>query len=129
MQRFRLPFGLRAVPARRSIVVERRRATFDFQYSLGWVQTRARQFPHQTWAVFDADAVPFRDGEFDALFAGEMVEHVPDVRRTLREWWRVLKPGGVAVITTPNRERLVALAEGLESLQPRPSQTNCPTAH
>ena len=75
-------------------------------------------------AVFDADAVPFRDGEFDALFAGEIIEHVTDVRReALREWWRVLKPGGVAVITTPNRERLVALADGLgESVQPRSSQ-------
>ena len=37
-----------------------------------------------------------------------------DVRRTLHEWWRVLKPGGVAIITTPNKERLVALADGLE---------------
>ena len=37
MQRFRLPFGLRAVPVRRSIVVERRRASLDFLYSLGSV--------------------------------------------------------------------------------------------
>ena len=83
--------------------------------NFGWVQSRATKFPHQSWTVFDADAVPFRDGEFDALFAGEIIEHVTDVRRALREWWRVLKPGGVAVITTPNRERLVALADGLES--------------
>ncbi|MGH9331033.1 MAG: hypothetical protein ACRD09_11355, partial [Vicinamibacterales bacterium] len=32
----------------------------------------------------------------------------------LREWARVLKPGGVAIITTPNRRRLVARADGLE---------------
>ena len=58
-------------------------ASFPFHvYSgdlnLGWVRSRARKFPHQTWAVFDADAVPFRDGEFDALFAGEIIEHVTD---------------------------------------------------
>ena len=79
------------------------------------VHARAREVPHQEWAVFDAAAVPFRDGQFDALFAGEIIEHVPDVRQTLREWWRVLRPGGVAIITTPNRERLVAFADGLEA--------------
>ena len=78
------------------------------------VHARAVQIPHQQWAVFDAAAVPFRDAEFDALFAGEVIEHVTDVRETLHEWWRVLKPGGVAIITTPNKERLVALADGLE---------------
>ena len=78
------------------------------------VRVRAGEVPQQTWAVFDAAAVPFRDGQFDGLFAGEVIEHVTDVRRTLHEWWRVLKPGGVAIITTPNKERLVALADGLE---------------
>ena len=58
------------------------------------VHTRAREVPHQRWSVFDAAAIPFRDGQFDALFAGEVIEHVTDVRATLGEWWRVLKPGG-----------------------------------
>ena len=93
---------------------------FDFQVfsgdlNYGSVAARAREVPHQTWAVFDAAAVPFLDARFDGLFAGEIIEHVPDVRQTLREWWRVLKPGGVAIITTPNRERLVAVADGLEA--------------
>ncbi|MCY4075157.1 MAG: class I SAM-dependent methyltransferase, partial [Acidobacteria bacterium] len=92
---------------------------YDFQVVAGdlnsdSVHPRAREVPHQQWAVFDAAAVPFRDAQFDALFAGEIIEHVTDVRQTLREWWRVLRPGGVAIITTPNRERLVAVADGLE---------------
>ena len=78
------------------------------------VRVRAGEVPQQSWAVFDAAAVPFRDAQFDALFAGEVIEHVPDVHRTLHEWWRVLKPGGIAIITTPNKERLVAVADGLE---------------
>ena len=95
-------------------------ASFDFKVYSGdlnyeSVHSRAADVPQQAWAVFDAAAVPFRDAEFDGLFAGEIIEHVPDPRQTLREWWRVLKPGGVAIITTPNRERLVAVADGLES--------------
>ena len=78
------------------------------------VHARAVEVPHQAWGVFDAAAVPFQDGQFDAVFAGEVIEHVIDVRQTLREWWRVLKLGGVAIITTPNKERLVAVADGVE---------------
>ena len=78
------------------------------------VHARAVEVPHQAWGVFDAAAVPFQDGQFDAVFAGEVIEHVIDVRQTLREWWRVLKPGGVAIITTPNKKRLVAVADGVE---------------
>ncbi len=94
--------------------------SFDFKVYSGdlnpdSILARAVEVPHQKWAIFDAAAVPFRDAQFDGLFAGEIIEHVPDARQTLREWWRVLKPGGVAIITTPNRKRLVAVADGLES--------------
>jgi SAM-dependent methyltransferase len=78
------------------------------------VRDRAGEVPHQRWAVFDASQLPFADGQFDALFAGEVIEHVPDATATLREWWRVLKPGGVAIVTTPNRERMVARANRME---------------
>ncbi|WP_300464816.1 class I SAM-dependent methyltransferase, partial [uncultured Nocardioides sp.] len=47
----------------------------------------------QQWLVCDADHAPFADQQFDALFAGEIIEHMPDVPATLAEWYRVLKPG------------------------------------
>ena len=78
------------------------------------VRTRAGEVPEQLWAVFDADRLPFADQQFDALFAGEIIEHMPDVGVTLTEWRRVLKPGGVVIITTPNRERLLAVADRRE---------------
>jgi SAM-dependent methyltransferase len=78
------------------------------------VRDRSRQVPHQRWAVFDASQLPFADAQFHALFAGEVIEHVPDAAATLREWRRVLKPGGVAIVTTPNRRRLVSRANRME---------------
>lgn len=78
------------------------------------VRSRAAECLEQRWAVFDASALPFRTGEFDALFAGEVIEHVAEVEATLREWHRVLKPSGIAIITTPNRDRLVSIADRVE---------------
>jgi SAM-dependent methyltransferase len=57
--------------------------------------------------VCDAADFPFRDGEFDGLFAGEILEHVVDPVAALREWKRVVKGGGVLIVTTPNRDRLI----------------------
>ena len=54
----------------------------------------------------DIQALPFRDGAFDAIKATEILEHVPDVDRALAECRRVLRPGGHLVITVPFLERL-----------------------
>ena len=78
------------------------------------VRTRAGEIPEQQWVVFDADRLPFADDQFDAVFAGEIIEHMPDVAVTLAEWRRVLKPGGVVIVTTPNRARLLAVADRRE---------------
>jgi ubiquinone/menaquinone biosynthesis C-methylase UbiE len=54
--------------------------------------------------VAPAEALPFADGEFDAVSAYSFIDHVADVAAVLREMARVLKPGGIAYIDlVPNR--------------------------
>lgn len=45
------------------------------------------------------------DGEADLVFAGEVIEHLwpDDVAGFLAEAWRVLRPGGVVALDSPNR--------------------------
>lgn len=38
----------------------------------------------------------------DIVFAGECIEHIEDTHGFLAEVWRILKPGGLAIFTTPN---------------------------
>jgi ubiquinone/menaquinone biosynthesis C-methylase UbiE len=42
----------------------------------------------------------------DVAISSHVIEHVPDDLKAINELHRVLKPGGVAVINTPNRQRL-----------------------
>jgi SAM-dependent methyltransferase len=50
----------------------------------------------------DREPLPYPDAAFDVVTCSEVVEHVENPRRLIREAWRVLKPGGVLVMTTPN---------------------------
>ena len=46
--------------------------------------------------------LPFEDASFAAVFAGEIIEHLVDTTAFLDEVRRVLSPGGIVVLTTPN---------------------------
>ena len=48
----------------------------------------------------DAAVLPLADGCADVVCAGEILEHVVDLRAAVREACRVLRPGGVLVIDT-----------------------------
>lgn len=51
----------------------------------------------------DLVTLPFEDGSFDAVLLNEVLEHVPDERATLAELRRVLRPGGILLLFSPNR--------------------------
>ncbi len=53
-------------------------------------------------ADFDHGAFPWEPATFDAVVAGEVIEHIVDTDHLLCEVARVLRPGGILVITTPN---------------------------
>ncbi|MEV0084321.1 methyltransferase domain-containing protein [Saccharopolyspora sp. NPDC050642] len=49
----------------------------------------------------DALALPFPDEHFDCVIASEIMEHVPEDEKAMRELVRVVKPGGRVVVTVP----------------------------
>jgi len=49
-----------------------------------------------------AEGIPFDNSTFDAVFAGEIIEHMHDTDFFIDELYRILKPQGQLVLTTPN---------------------------
>ncbi len=51
----------------------------------------------------DGSRLPFPAGVMDLVLAFEVIEHVPDQQEMVREIARVLRPGGTALISTPDK--------------------------
>lgn len=51
--------------------------------------------------VSDITAIPREDGTFDAIMCTEVFEHIPDPPGALREFARLLRPGGYLLLTAP----------------------------
>ena len=50
---------------------------------------------------FDVHNIPFDDASFDIIMANHLMEHVDDDNAVLREFYRVLRPGGWGVLQVP----------------------------
>jgi ubiquinone/menaquinone biosynthesis C-methylase UbiE len=65
---------------------------------------------HCRLAVGDGEALDFPDGYFDAVVSLGMLEYLVTYQQALAEIWRVLRPGGVAVLAVPSRRSAYHLA-------------------
>lgn len=77
-------------------------------------------FGSVTGETADAAALPFADATFDAVVAMHMLYHVPDPARALAEMARVLKPGGVALVTTNGADNMREIYQFLAVLGAAP---------
>lgn len=61
-----------------------------------------------------AESLPLDTASQDVVFFENVLEHVESPRQSLREIFRVVKPGGVAYVTTTNRQRVSLVGENGE---------------
>ncbi|MDN7718702.1 class I SAM-dependent methyltransferase [Burkholderia gladioli] len=54
------------------------------------------------YLVSDGNTLPLETGSVDVFFTGECIEHVENTDAFLDEIYRVMRPGGILILTTPN---------------------------
>lgn len=71
---------------------------------------RCRDFPITLSGVkADATALPFPDASFNAVIAMHMLYHVDDQKKAIEEFHRVLRPGGMLLVTTNGTDNMQEL--------------------
>jgi 2-polyprenyl-3-methyl-5-hydroxy-6-metoxy-1,4-benzoquinol methylase len=82
-------------------------------------QVRARGVDDVRLHELGSGPLPFADGTFRLVFAGEIIEHLVDTAGFLEDVRRVLVPGGVLLLTTPNLASLENRIRLLLGVYPR----------
>jgi SAM-dependent methyltransferase len=54
--------------------------------------------------------IPVPDHSFDGIISTEVIEHLENPRAVFREFYRLLRPKGVLIVTTPNQESVRSIA-------------------
>lgn len=62
--------------------------------------------PNFKFMAMDAMKLQFEEDRFDVVIAREVIEHLPNPIDCIKEAFRVLKSGGIFVVTSPNRDSL-----------------------
>lgn len=61
--------------------------------------------PTVQWIQADLNnSLDVADESFDFIVSAEVIEHLENPRATAREWFRLLRPGGTLIFSTPNNE-------------------------
>ncbi|HED65122.1 MAG TPA: class I SAM-dependent methyltransferase [Planctomycetes bacterium] len=64
-----------------------------------------------------AERLPIASGRLDFLLSSHVLEHMPDTIRTLREWDRVVRPGGLVFAIVPHLERTFDAGRPITSVE------------
>jgi len=64
-------------------------------------------YKNQNYQVGDLYNLPYKKNTFDAIVMREVIEHFITPEKAVKEIYKVLKPGGIFILTTPNYDSLL----------------------
>jgi 2-polyprenyl-3-methyl-5-hydroxy-6-metoxy-1,4-benzoquinol methylase len=77
--------------------------------SIAWAKNHWRKYKNMKFEVGDAHDLKFKSSSFDAVIILEVLEHVTNPVRVIREVKRILKKGGYAILLVPSDSFLFRL--------------------
>lgn len=86
-------------------------AAFDLSFSAA--RAARDLFPQYGYLQADGMRLPFPNHTFDLVLSSEVLEHILEPAKMLAEVRRVLQPGGVVLLTTPNWTSFFGVARWL----------------
>lgn len=86
-----------------ALLAEQAAEAVGFDVSPEAIAQAREKFPCARFLTGSANTFPANDGAVDLVTAFGIIEHIPDWRAPVEEAYRVLKPGGVLLVSAPNK--------------------------
>ena len=82
---------------------------FVFQDIFNYVPVDLKQINHNNFVRLDLNHIPlpWKDSEFDYIFASMILEHVFNPYDLIKEIYRILKKDGILIVATPDEDSLI----------------------
>ena len=82
---------------------ERAHSVAGIDFDQEAIEVAAKRYPWINFQAAPLEAIPHADQSFDVVVCLDVLEHVRDEHKSLNELFRVLRPGGMLILTTPHR--------------------------
>ena len=83
-------------------IINRKCEGFGIDISEMAIKKSRKKYPRFGYCISDATQLPFRGNSFDCIVCSEVIEHVEDNEKLFSEVRRILRNGGIFIVTTPN---------------------------
>jgi len=71
------------------------------RHDIGALYITADMFDNRAMVNMDVTNIQYPDESFDVIYCSHVLEHIPDDRKAMREFYRVLKKDGWAILLVP----------------------------
>ena len=83
--------------------ISRHLARYNDHYAVDIEDLRSQDGAIFRFSLVNSERLPFEDCRFDVVISHHVIEHMVDQDLHLQEVYRVLKPGGISYLATPNK--------------------------
>lgn len=78
----------------------------SMDFSEEYIRVDKKNMPKGKFVVGSVTDIPFPNNSFDYIFSVDVLQHVPELRKSIQEFHRVLKKGGTLFIIDKNKKGL-----------------------
>jgi len=79
------------------------RSSFGVDSNENYIDVARNRYPEIDFRTCRLEETPFESEFFDCIVLNDVIEHVPEEKHVLNEIHRILRPGGILIITAPHR--------------------------
>ncbi|MCK5617243.1 class I SAM-dependent methyltransferase [Candidatus Pacearchaeota archaeon] len=76
---------------------------YGFDLSSSAIKLAKERLPHGSFLTGSLKNLPYKTNYFDCVICSEVIEHIPEYKKAIKELSRVTKKGKYVLITLPNR--------------------------